>query len=153
MSLWFHPRCAAFKRPESVLQALAEGTEDVPDREELERVSRGAAAHRRLARVDGAERAPTGKAKCRCCRNAIERGTWRIRLAFFEDGRFSPGGFLHLVCHPVYFEGHDALDAVLHFTAGLDDGARDELRTAFREAASSPPPQAAPEQPQALPEA
>jgi hypothetical protein len=149
MTLWFHPRCAAFKRPEPLTEALTETTESVPDREDLERVSRGASAFRRLPRVDGAERAPSGKAKCRCCHNAIERGTWRVRLVFYEDGRFSPGGFLHLACHPTYFEGHDALDAILHFTPGMDVGVREELKRAYQDAAARPsapaPPQAAPE--------
>lgn len=132
MTLWFHPRCAAFRRPESVLECLAETAESLPPREDLERVARGALEHRRLPRVNGAERAPTGQAKCRCCRNPIERGTWRIRLVFFEEGRFSPGGFIHLACHPVYFEGHDALEPVLHFTTGLDNSGREELIRAYR---------------------
>jgi hypothetical protein len=144
MTLWFHPRCAAFKRPESVLQALSEATDDIPDREGLERVARGAMAHRRLQRVDGAERSPSGQAKCRCCRNPIERASWRIRLVFYEEGRFSPGGFIHLACHPVYFEGHDALEPTLHFSSALDEAGRDEFRRAYREVPADRPPSEAP---------
>ena len=140
MTLWFHPRCAAFKRPEAVLECLAETVQTVPGREDLERVARGAVSHRRLQRVDGAERAPSGQAKCRCCRNPIERGSWRLRLVFFEEGRSSPGGFIHLACHPVYFEGHDVLEPMLHFTAALDEGGREELKRAYGEVATNPPP-------------
>ncbi|HET9253046.1 MAG TPA: hypothetical protein VFP58_13115 [Candidatus Eisenbacteria bacterium] len=82
--------------------------------------------------MNGAERAPTGQAKCRCCRNPIERGTWRIRLVFFEEGRFSPGGFLHLTCHPTYFEGHDVLEPLLHFSSTLDEAGREDLTRAYR---------------------
>ncbi|MGH8609300.1 MAG: PARP-type zinc finger-containing protein [Gammaproteobacteria bacterium] len=68
MTLWFHPMCAAYKRPEPLLQALGETLENVPDREILERAARSSLTHRRLPRIDGAERAPSGQAKCRSCR-------------------------------------------------------------------------------------
>src|SRR5437764_11213194 len=78
MTLWFHPLCAAYKRPEALLQVLPET--DAADRDWLERAARGSLAHRRLPRIDGAERSPSGQARCRNCRQSIERGTWRIRL-------------------------------------------------------------------------
>ena len=90
MTLWFHPQCAAFKRPHSVLEALAQAPEEIPDRGALERDATSGVAHRRLPRIDGAERAPTGQARCRHCRELIERGGWRIRLAYYVEGRFSP---------------------------------------------------------------
>lgn len=143
MTLWFHPRCAAFRRPESLLEALASAPSSPPDRETLERVARGSMAHRRLARIQGAERAPSGQAKCRSCRNPIERGTWRIRLMFFEDGRFSSGGFVHLACGPAYFEGNEFLEPLLHFSPDIDDEERKDLELAYR-AATTPEEQDAP---------
>jgi hypothetical protein len=131
MTLWFHPRCAAFKRPEPFLDALGEAPESLADRNSLERAAQGTLEHRRLRRVDGAERSPSGQAKCRSCRNPIERGTWRIRLTFFEEGRFAPGGFIHLACRAAYFEGHDVLDRVLHFSPDLDKSDRDDLMRAY----------------------
>jgi hypothetical protein len=130
MTLWFHPVCAAYKRPEPLLQALGETLENVPDRERLERAAHGSLAHRRLPRIDGAARAPTGQAKCRSCHQPIMRGSWRIRLVFYEEGRFSPGGFVHLDCRKAYFETNDVLDQVLHFSSDLSDGEREELRHA-----------------------
>jgi len=131
MTLWFHPACAAYKRPEPLLQALGETTAgQVPDREGLERAARSSLAHRRLPRIDGAERAPTGQAKCRSCREPIARGSWRIRLVFYEEGRFAPGGFVHLDCRKAYFETDDVLEPVLHFSPGLSAGEREELRRA-----------------------
>lgn len=132
MTLWFHPLCAAFKRPEPLLEAIALAPEIAPDREALERVARGSMAHRRLPRVDGAERAPGGQAKCRNCRQPIERGTWRIRLVFYEDGRFSSGGFVHLACRAEYFEQQDVLDPMLHFSPDLSDDERSDLVRAYR---------------------
>src|SRR5260221_13471776 len=56
-TLWFHPLCAAYKRSEALLQALAESTTPVPDRATLERAARSSLAHRRRSRIDGAWRA------------------------------------------------------------------------------------------------
>lgn len=128
MTLWFHPLCAAYKRPEPLLQALGETQESLPDREALERAARHSAQHRRLPRIDGAERAPSGQAKCRHCREPIERGSWRIKLVFYEEGQFAPGGFVHLGCRAAYFETGDVLDQVLHFSPKLSDEEREELK-------------------------
>ncbi len=98
MTLWFHPLCAAYKRPEPLVETFHETAESIPDRTSLERAARESLAHRRILRVDGAEWAPSGKARCRSCRQPVERGAWRIRLTFYEEGRFSPGGFVHLDC-------------------------------------------------------
>ena len=130
MTLWFHPMCAAFKRPEPLLEALPQAPESLSDREALERAAQGSLAHRRLPRVDGAERAPSGQAKCRSCREPIARATWRIRLVFYEEGRLSPAGFVHLACRKEYFEGHDVREPLLHFSPNLDDGEREELARA-----------------------
>ena len=130
MTLWFHPACAAYKRPEPLLQTLGETLENVPDRERLERAAHSSLAHRRLPRIDGADRAPSGQAKCRSCREPIARGSWRIRLVFYEEGRFSPGGFVHLDCRKAYFETNDISDQVLRFSSDLSDGEREELRRA-----------------------
>ncbi|MGH8682831.1 MAG: hypothetical protein ACREVS_15510 [Burkholderiales bacterium] len=138
MTLWFHPLCAAYKRPEPLLQALGETLASVPDRERLERAARSSASHRRRPRIDGAERAPGGQARCRSCREPIGRGSWRIRLVFYQEGRFAPGGFVHLDCRQAYFETGDVLDQVLHFSPDLSDGEREELRRACASDPASP---------------
>jgi hypothetical protein len=125
LTLWFHPMCAAYKRPESMLEAL-EQTKDVPGGEALATAARASLAHRRLSRLDGAERAK-GQAICRHCREPIPRGEWRIRLVFFEEGRFNPGGFIHLGCSRAYFETDDLLDRVLHFSRDLSADDRQEI--------------------------
>ena len=129
-TLWFHPMCAAYKLPEAVLQRLTEGTADVPDAAALERAARGNAAQRRLPRIDGAERAPSGQAKCRHCKKKIEKGAWRIKLVFFEEGRFAPSGSIHLDCRKDYFEDHDVLAPLMHFSPDLSDDERAELSRA-----------------------
>ena len=136
-TLWFHPLCAAYKRPEAMLETLEQEKGNVSEAERLERAARGSSVQRRLPRIDGAERAPTSQAKCRSCHEPIARGDWRIRLVFYEEGRFSPGGFLHLGCRGTYFENNDILEPLLHFSPGLSDEDRAEL---VRACAATPNP-------------
>lgn len=128
---WFHPACAAYKRPDAVAAGLAEAPAELPDRAGLERIAAATLAQPRLARIDGAERAPSGQARCRQCKEPIDKGGWRIRLVFHEEGTFSPGGFLHLQCRTAYFESSAVLDPVLHFSTALSDVERDALRAAL----------------------
>lgn len=130
-TVWFHPACAAYKRPEPLLEALGETAVAVPDRETLERTARASLAHRRLPRIDGAEPSPGAQARCRSCREPIARGSWRIRLVYWEEGRFAPGGFVHLACRKTYFETDDVLDRVLRFSRDLSADEREELKRAL----------------------
>jgi hypothetical protein len=131
MTLWFHPLCASYKRPQSLLEVLGDTHGHIPDRERLEVNAQKSLGHRRLARIDGAERSPSGQASCRYCREPIPLQSWRIRLVYYEEGRFSPGGFIHLACRKPYFETDDVLDQVLHFTADLGDDELQDLKHAF----------------------
>ena len=133
MTHWFHPACAAYKRPEALLQALPQAAVEVPGREALERAAQGSGAHKRLARIDGAERAPSGQARCRHCHEAIGKGAWRIRLVFYEEGTFNPSGFIHPGCREAYFEtSDDILDHVLHFSRALGADEREAFGRALR---------------------
>lgn len=136
MTLWFHPLCAAYKRPEPLLAALAESGAAMPEPEALATKARATLAHRRLARIDGAERAPSSQARCRHCKEPITRDTWRIALVFHEDGRFSPGGYVHLACRRAYFEQELEPEHVLCFSHELAPEERAELARAL---APAPP--------------
>lgn len=129
MTLWFHLPCAAYTRPEPFLETLADS--DVPDAGELAAAARFGIAHRRVSRVHGAERAPTGRARCRSCKELIEQGTWRIPLVFFEDFGLTPSGFVHAKCAAAYFETTEILDRIRHFSRDLDAADLDELREAL----------------------
>ncbi len=137
MTLWFHLACGAFTRPEPFLDALAASNETVPDRDALEREARLGVAHRRLPRLRAASRAPTGRATCRACRNLIGKDTWRIALAYYEDGRFVPSGFIHAGCVPVYIETADVMRRVTHFSAGLTDQDLADVRAGIGSVTSS----------------
>ena len=127
MTHWFHPLCAAYKRPEPILESLAAAVE-LPGRDLVEAAARDAMAQPRLTRVDGAERSPSGQARCRHCHEPIEKGAWRIRLVFYDEGVFSPGGFIHLACRGGYFESADIAAPLLHFSRALAEAERDSLR-------------------------
>jgi hypothetical protein len=128
MTLWFHLACGAFKRPGALLEALrapdAAG-QDIERREWLEHTAEQGVEHRRLPRANGAERASTARAACRSCRERIPKDSWRIRLEFFEDGRFNPSGFIHVACAEAYLGTTEILERLKHFSAEL--GAEDEL--------------------------
>ncbi|MCG6927171.1 MAG: hypothetical protein LJF30_17930 [Acidobacteria bacterium] len=128
MTHWFHLDCAAFKRPEPLLQTLGERTEPLEDRAGLEAGARQGLEHRRLPRVNGAERSPSGRAKCRSCREAIASDAWRIPLVFWEEGRFAPSGFVHARCARAYFETTDVISRVRRFSPGLSEEELGELR-------------------------
>jgi hypothetical protein len=134
MTLWFHLPCAAYKRPEPFLEVAARS--GVPGAAELIPAAEAGIAHRRLPRVNGAERASTGRARCRSCRELIEQGAWRIALTFFEEYRFTPSGFVHACCARDYFETVAILDRVAHFMPALTQADLEDLDAALH----APPP-------------
>ena len=99
---WFHLSCAAAMRPEKFLPALDAGSETVHGADDLRRVAEGGITYPRLSRLVRAERAPSGRAHCRLCRELIEKSEWRLALQMFEDGRFAPIGSIHLQCAEAY---------------------------------------------------
>ena len=128
MTRWFHVPCAAFMRPEPFLETLPGTSEVIDDRERLEREARLGVAHRRLPRATSVGRAPTGRAACRSCHEPIEKGAWRIALMFWEDGRFTPSGFIHVPCAAAYFETTDVMGRLTHFTPELSEADLAEIR-------------------------
>ena len=90
-----------------------------------------------MARVDGAERASSGRAKCRHCKEAIPKDSWRIKLVYYSEGRFDPGGFVHAACAPAYFGSAEILDAVRCFSPELSDEEAAEIGSALASAAQA----------------
>lgn len=125
---WFHLECAAFKRPEPFLETLEARTEPLDEAERLKAEAQRGIAHRRLSRVSGAERAPSGRAQCRSCHNTIEKGAWRIPLVFYEEGRFAPSGSIHVSCAQAYFETTDVLPRLKRFSPSLGEADLKEIQ-------------------------
>jgi hypothetical protein len=139
---WFHLECAALRRPERFGPAL-QATADVPERERLGELVNEGIAHPRLVRIAGGERAPSGRAHCRHCRELIEKGALRIALEIWEDGRFSPMGSIHVKCAPSYFGTRELMPRVERSSPDLgpdDVGAMRELVATAPEIAAVPAP-------------
>ncbi|HZD53071.1 MAG TPA: hypothetical protein VE175_08490 [Woeseiaceae bacterium] len=138
MTIWFHLPCAAYKRPEPFLERLADvETEEISADElgfaqGLKPAAEFGIEHRRLPRLDKIERAPTGRARCRNCRDLIDKGSWRIGLVFFEEYRFEPSGFIHAGCAKEYFGTTDVMERVLHFNPSLGAGDLEDIESALR---------------------
>lgn len=104
---FYHPRCAAERRPEAYLMLDAElasgpGPELREGGEALRRVAQEATEHPRLSRLGELSAAPTGRATCRHCNAKIEKATWRVALQPIEEGRLQAWGFLHVKCAAGY---------------------------------------------------
>jgi len=120
MTLWFHLPCAAYSRPEPFLELQGTAPPDA-NLESLAAAAHFGLEHRRVPRLHGAERATSGRAHCRSCRELIGKGEWRLALVFFEEYRFNPGGYIHAQCAREYFETTDLMDRIKHFSAELGD--------------------------------
>ncbi|MGD8414617.1 MAG: hypothetical protein PVF33_10310 [Candidatus Latescibacterota bacterium] len=129
MTHWFHLRCAAMKRPDALLDTLADTDHPVEatEADHLREIARVGLTHRRIPRIDGVERSPSGRAACRQCREPIPKDDWRIKLVFYEEGMFNPAGFIHLTCATDYFETADIVDRLTHFTSDLSSDDLAEL--------------------------
>jgi hypothetical protein len=128
---WFHLSCASLMRPEKLLPVLEATTDDVPDRAWLAEAARFGEEHRRLPRLVRAERASSGRAHCRACRELIAKGDWRFALQMFEEGRANPIGTIHVSCAEAYFGTADVLARARRLTPDLSDADVAELTKAL----------------------
>ena len=133
---WFHLPCAACARPESLLPVLAATTEALPERAELEALIESGLAQPRLCRILRAERASSGRAKCRHCRELIAQGAWRLSLQMFEEGRFNPIGTIHATCGVGYFGVEPPLERLKLPANELGDEELAEVLKQMREGAA-----------------
>lgn len=101
---WFHVGCAACARPESFLPVLDAFSDELGERDTLRELARMGGEQPRLARILRAERASSGRAKCRHCREVIAQGAYRLALQMFEEGRFNSIGTIHAGCTVGYFK-------------------------------------------------
>lgn len=128
MTLWFHPICAAHKRPEVLLEVEAAQAAVTA---EMRNIAQVGIDHPRLPRIDGVERASSGRARCRHCRELIERDAWRVPLSIYREGMFNPMGFIHAQCAAEYFGTDALLPRLTHFASELGDREIESLRRAL----------------------
>lgn len=129
---WFHLECAACMRSEKFGPALDAWDQAIQDREWMQKVIGSGLEHPRLQRLLRAERSPSSAAHCRQCREIIPKGSWRLVLQMFEEGRMQPVGFIHVQCAQAYFETADILDRVARLTEGLGPNELAEIQQLSR---------------------
>ncbi len=140
---WFHPRCAAQRRPEKFLPlAQAGGAAALADVDALIAEAELGAAHPRLQRIAGGERSASGRALCRHCKQLIGAQMWRLRLSIFAaSGFFEPLGFIHATCSLGYFGVSASIgERVQQASPDLDVAALDEIRAAALVVSPEAPP-------------
>jgi hypothetical protein len=128
---WFHLACAALMRPEKLLPVLDQTSIELPEREWLGQAARFGTVHPRLTRLTRAERASSGRAHCRSCRELIGKGEWRLALQLFEEGRPSPIGTIHVGCAEAYFGTADVLPRARRLTPELSEADALDLQQAL----------------------
>jgi hypothetical protein len=118
---WFHLVCAACRRPEPLGAALKETETAIQDHHRLAELAAEGVEQHRLPRIARAEPDPSGRARCRSCRELIEKGAWRVVLEIWEEGRFGSMGFIHVRCSGEYFGTADVLFRISQATPTLSD--------------------------------
>lgn len=130
---WFHLTCAALMRPEKALPVIESSSDEIADRAWLTEHARRAIEHPRLTRLTRVERASSGRATCRSCRELIAKGEWRFVLQMFEEGRPNPIGTIHATCAEAYFDTADVLERARRLTPDLSESDVAELQKALAE--------------------
>jgi hypothetical protein len=125
-SHFYHLPCASERRPGPFAELLASDAREqlaasIEGLAELEAAAARARAHHRLERLGEIERAKSGRAKCRHCRQVIEKQSLRIALQPIEDGMMQAWGFLHLGCVPGYVGTHPDPERLTRYSALSDE--------------------------------
>lgn len=100
---YFHLSCASTKAPAGLKQALDAYEGEIPERAALEEAIKTSAAKggAKSAALPHADKAPTGRAKCIECGEAITKDSWRVAVEReIDTGTFvSKGaGYMHPGC-------------------------------------------------------
>lgn len=122
---WHHVKCAATSMPLELRAALAAYEGEVPDRAELDATIDEAAA-KLPPPFPHADKAPTGRARCQGCGEAIAKGAIRVAVARDIERGMSVtkgAGYLHPACAAAYVEEQGGTHAEL--TEGLRANTRD----------------------------
>ena len=115
-TLWYHLRCAAERLPAKLDAALAAYDGEVPERDELLRITASGKQNEKLAMVQKVDRAPTGRAHCQQCHETIPKGDLRVAIDRDQEGMMPTTSYLHVRCAPAYL-GSEGLKSKLERVA------------------------------------
>lgn len=124
---WHHLACAAGKLPVELADAMKAYVGDIPDRAALEAAMADAIKSGK-AKPGGfpyADKAPTGRAKCMQCGEAIAKDSFRIaveRELEMGGGQQKSAGYLHPACIAANLE--EVGGTIDDFTASLEHNSR-----------------------------
>ena len=128
-------------RSEQVLPVLATYEPAPADASFLREAAEFGVAHPKVQRLARAERAASGRARCRSCRELMEKGRFRLVLQMFEEGRMNAMGSIHPDCAEAYFGTTKILERLARLTPELDAAALVEIEEVMRVQRPAPPPE------------
>ena len=109
---WHHLMCAAQKLPVELEEGIKAYPNEIPQRAELEAAMADAIkkGHAKPAGMPYADRAPTGRAKCMQCSQAIEKDSLRVAVERELEvgmGMQTGAGYLHPACVAAWAEAKE----------------------------------------------
>jgi poly [ADP-ribose] polymerase len=123
--MWHHLECAAKKHPDEMREELGRYEGEVPGRDAIEaKLAEAEAA--KPPPFPHADRAPTGRARCLACSEAIAKGELRVAIEReIERGMTvtKGAGYLHPKCAAGYVEAQGSTHEEL--TEGIRKNSRD----------------------------
>jgi hypothetical protein len=138
-SRYFHLKCAAAKLGPQLTEAMAAYDGEIPDKEEIEEAIKKAPAKKGgppKGKFPAADHAPTGRARCIQCNEAIEKASWRVAVEReIDTGTFvtKGAGYMHPGCASEWNESNNPGDydgwvASVIENSALNDGDAAELK-------------------------
>jgi hypothetical protein len=112
---WHHLACAAAKHSDALRPLLEAYEGEVPEREDLLRIMAEADAQKPPP-FPFADRAPTGRARCQECGEAIAKGALRVAIEREVERGMTvskAAGYLHPACAAAHVEGKGGTHAAL----------------------------------------
>jgi hypothetical protein len=140
---YFHPWCAAERRAERMKAFLEQHAEPLDEREALLEAATLGVEHPRVQRLGQVERASSGRATCRHCREVIAKNALRVALQPMEEGRPASWGFVHADCARGYAGVQPSVARLQRASGELPREDWDALALALsKEVPAAPPPEA-----------
>lgn len=129
-TLWFHLACAAEKLPAALVEALEASDLEIENKGQLLELGKIGASNEQLAQILGVEKAASGRAKCKHCKESIAKGALRVARENDGDLMAMPSkSFVHVTCAREFFGSEGLWAWVQRKATDLDAEAMEELKS------------------------